>query len=97
VLEAWAEHLAHAGLPQRLSGLLDDAGFTVRERSSYALLNAGWENGMFSAGLIDTVAAYVPGHRGVSEDDARAWAQDLRGLGHDYFFSLNRYLFLATA
>jgi hypothetical protein len=27
--------------------------------------------------------------------DANAWAEDLTGLGADYFFSLNRYLFLA--
>jgi hypothetical protein len=32
---------------------------------------------------------------GISEADATAWEQDLAGPGGDYFFSLNRYLFVA--
>ena len=34
---------------------------------------------------------------GDSEREVSAWADDLRGLGEDAFFSLNRYVFLATA
>ena len=41
------------------------------------------------------IAAYVAGRGAVSEADAAAWEQDLAGLGEDYFFSLNRYLFVA--
>ena len=35
---------------------------------------------------------------GLSSDEIHAWTQDLRDLGTDgrYFFSLNRYLFLAV-
>ena len=32
----------------------------------------------------------------MSEHDALEWAKDLKALGNDYFFSLNRYLFLAV-
>jgi arsenite methyltransferase len=32
----------------------------------------------------------------VTEAEAQAWAADLIGLGRKYFFSLNRYLFLAV-
>ena len=39
----------------------------------------------------------MPGHGRVTHDEARAWADDLRGLGESYFFSLNRYLFVASA
>jgi predicted methyltransferase len=42
------------------------------------------------------VAAFVSGRAGVSAADADAWAEDLAGLGAGYFFSLNRYLFLAS-
>jgi SAM-dependent methyltransferase len=97
VIDAWEEHLAHPDLPRRLTGLLEDAGFAVAATSALTLLNAGWSPDTFSAGLIGTVAAYVPGHRGVTEEDAAAWAEELAGLGRDYFFSLTRYLFLATA
>ena len=33
--------------------------------------------------------------RGVSEEEAEAWKDDLTSLGDDYFFSLNRYQFEA--
>jgi hypothetical protein len=46
--------------------------------------------------VIKFVAGFVPGHRGVTEAEAQAWAADLTGLGRKYFFSLNRYLFLAV-
>ena len=97
VLAAWEEHLAHPGLPERLTVLLEDAGFAVRRRTAWTLLNAGWDDDTYSAGLIPTVAAYVPGHKGVTEQEAAAWAQELSELGREYFFSLTRYLFLAAA
>ena len=46
--------------------------------------------------MIRFVAGFVPGHRGVAEAEAQAWAADLTRLGREYFFSLNRYLFLAV-
>jgi arsenite methyltransferase len=45
--------------------------------------------------MTGVVASYVVGRGGVSEADAAAWEADLAGLGDDYFFSLNRYLFIA--
>jgi hypothetical protein len=36
------------------------------------------------------------GHRGVTQADAGAWTADLLSMGEAYFFSVNRYLFLAT-
>jgi hypothetical protein len=51
---------------------------------------------MFSAGLMGFITRFVPGRQGLTEADAAAWAEDLKALGDDYFFSLNRYLFLAV-
>ena len=45
--------------------------------------------------MLGLVAAYVAGRGGVAADEATAWANDLMSLGDDYFFSLNRYLFVA--
>jgi hypothetical protein len=45
--------------------------------------------------MLGLVAAYVAGRGGVTADEATAWANDLMSLGDDYFFSLNRYLFVA--
>jgi arsenite methyltransferase len=96
VLAAWDEHLVDPHLPRRLTRLLSEAGFAVRRCEAIPLLNAGYDPDSFSAGLIGFVAAFVAGRGEVSESDARAWAEDLRALGGDYFFSLNRYVFLAT-
>jgi hypothetical protein len=62
----------------------------------HPVLNAGYDVNTFSAGVIDLVAEFVPGRGGVSDTDAQAWRADLVGLGADYFFSINRYLFLAV-
>lgn len=96
VLTAWDEHLADPYLPRRLGRLLTDAGFGVTRRHVHPILNAGYDEHTFSAGVIALVADFVPGRAGVTQADAQAWRADLIGLGADYFFSLNRYLFLAV-
>jgi len=96
VLTAWDQHLADPYLPRRLTGLLTGSGFTVTQRAVLPLLNAGYRADTYSAGLIGFIAAFVPGRDGLTNQDVAAWAEDLVGLGADYFFSLNRYLFLAS-
>jgi arsenite methyltransferase len=93
VLEAWNEHLADPYLPRRLPGLLARAGLALTHCSIVPILNRPYSEQTFSAGIIGLVADFVAGRPGL--EDADAWAQELRQLGEDYFFSLNRYLFLA--
>ena len=45
--------------------------------------------------MIPLVAGFVPGRGGVTDDEAAAWADGLRGMGPDYFFALSRFMFLA--
>jgi arsenite methyltransferase len=97
VLEAWKEHLADPYLPRRLGRLLGEAGFEPPACDVVPLLNRGYDPDTYSAGLAPIIAAFVPGRRGVGEDEAAAWADDLARLGDEYFFSLNRYQFVATA
>jgi SAM-dependent methyltransferase len=86
VLEKWNDHLADPYLPRRLPGLLRDAGLELRETTIIPILNRGADPDAFSRGILPVIATYV--------GDA-AWADDLAGLGDDYFFSLNRYVFVA--
>jgi arsenite methyltransferase len=97
VLEAWDEHLAHPRLPRRLPELLTQAGFTLRRSAVVPVLNVGYREDTYSAHILGMIARFVAGRQGISEDEARAWEDDLRSLGPNYFFSLNRYLFVATA
>ena len=96
VLAAWDEHLVDPYLPRRLTGLLSDARFSLARCEAIPLLNLGYDPNTLSAGLMGFITKFVPGRQGLTEADAKAWADDLKGLGDEYFFSLNRYLFLAV-
>jgi arsenite methyltransferase len=95
VLAAWDAHLADPHLPRRLPRLLRDAGFLEPEVRVLPLLSVGWNEQSFAAGLAGLVEVFVAGRDEVDADEAAAWGSDLRSLGADAFFSLNRYLFLA--
>jgi ubiquinone/menaquinone biosynthesis C-methylase UbiE len=97
VLTAFEEHLEDPHLPRTLGDSLTKAGFTVTHQQVVPMLNTGYDARTYSAGLIDIVEAFVPGRAKVTEQEATAWADDLRSLGESYFFSLNRYLFVASA
>ncbi|WP_020388593.1 methyltransferase domain-containing protein [Kribbella catacumbae] len=97
VLTAFEEHLEDPHLPRTLGDLLDKAGFTVTHQQVVPMLNVSYDARTYSAGLIDIVEAFVPGRAKISEQEAGVWADDLRNLGDSYFFSLNRYLFVASA
>jgi arsenite methyltransferase len=86
VLEKWDGHLADPYLPRRLPGLLRGAGFELRHASIHPILNLGPDPDLFSRGVLPLITDFV---------DDPGWGEDVAGMGDDYFFSLNRYLFLA--
>ncbi len=98
VLEAWDEHLVDPYLPRTLAPKLKQAGFAVRRRDVIPLVNPELHVNTYSHGMMGLIASYVAGRRGVTREEAEAWAADLQALGKagEYFFSLNRYLFLAV-
>jgi arsenite methyltransferase len=98
VLSAFEEHLAHLHLPRRLGPLLERAGLRVQRREVLVQFDPVFDANTFSAGLLDLIHRFVPGRRGVTQDEADAWADDLRELGArgESFFSLNQYFFLAA-
>jgi arsenite methyltransferase len=96
VLAVWDEHLADPYLPRKLPRLLADAGFELADAAVVPMFNVGYSRDTFSGGLVPLVAGFVSGRGGVSEEEAEAWKDDLVSLGDDYFFSVNRYQFVAT-
>jgi len=98
ILAAWAEHCAHLHLPRTLASKLRNAGFLLKDQAAYPLFNPRYDPDTYSYGVIDFIAAFVPGRQGVTHEEAIAWVEELRQLGKkdEYFFSLNRYLFLAV-
>lgn len=97
VLKVWDDHLADPYLPRKLPHLLAQAGLSVTRRQVIPLFNPDWNPHSYSAGIMRAIRGFVAGRGDISEDEAKAWADDLRALGEEgrYFFSLNRYLFTA--
>jgi SAM-dependent methyltransferase len=98
VLDAWSDHAADPHLPRLLGPMLAAAGFSGIRSESAVLLETAWNDSSASRGLIPMVREFVVGRRGLTADDAAAWAKDLERLGEagQYFFSLNRYTFRAS-
>jgi hypothetical protein len=77
---------------------LRSQGFTVQVHDVFAVLNPAYDPDTFSRGLIGLIKNFVPGRHAVSPERAQAWSEQLIRAGEagTYFFSLNRYLFLAV-
>jgi len=97
VLSAWDEHFVHAHLPRTLSRQLRDAGFAVRHRSAIPMFNPEFEDNTYGKGMLAMMAAFAAGRNGVTQSEAGAWFAEFEALNAEgkFFFSLNRYLFLA--
>ena len=98
ILKAWDAHFVHRGLPRVLTGLLRAAGFAVRHRDAFPMFNAEYHDNTYCKGILAMMASFAVGREGVTKEDAAAWLADLADLGErgDFFFSLNRYLFIAA-
>ncbi|HET8758680.1 MAG TPA: methyltransferase domain-containing protein [Solirubrobacteraceae bacterium] len=86
VLEKWNDHLADPYLPRRLPRLLRDAGFELTSTTVIPIVNQGSRTDTLSHGVMPLIADFV---------DDQGWKDDLLAMGEDYFFSLNRYVFVA--
>jgi arsenite methyltransferase len=97
LLNAWRARFADPHLPRTLGHQLRAAGFQVSHPEALVLLNPEYDANTYSVANGEIMADYAVNRGSLTRDQADAWTQDLRQLGRDgrYFFSLNRYLFLA--
>ena len=97
VLSAWNEHFVHAGLPRTLSRQLRNAGFTIRQRDAIPMFNPEYRENTYGRGLLAIMATFAAGRKGVSREEADSWLAEFTELDKQgkFFFSLNRYLFVA--
>jgi SAM-dependent methyltransferase len=98
LLAAWAQRFADPHLPRSLAGQLHAAGFQVDRPQVLVLLNPEYDPDTYSVANGEIMADFAVARGGFTREEADAWQADLRQLGREgrYFFSLNRYLFLAT-
>jgi ubiquinone/menaquinone biosynthesis C-methylase UbiE len=96
VMEARMADFVDGHLPPRLPGLLARAGLRVERAEVVPVLERRYDPDGFSVGVVGIMKDTAV-RQGVPAAEAEAWAADLRsrtGEG-EYFFSLNRFLFLA--
>lgn len=98
ILTTWEEHAADPFLPRTLARKLQGAGFSVEHQKVIPILNCEYDPETYSNRIIDLIVSFVVGRKNISKDEAESWAYELRSCGEkgQYFFSLNRYFFLAS-
>lgn len=98
LLAAWEEHLAHPVLPRTLASRLRAKGMTTTRIERYSVLEDSNEVMGYSNMLIAAISGFAPGRGGVTEEEARAWSDDLLTLRErgDSHFSLGQYFVCAT-
>jgi len=101
VLTCWDAHLADPHLPARLRPMLKAAGFEVRRVEILPMLSPRWQPVSYAAGMMGTIHTFVRNNGprlGLSPEEIDAWRADQQALieRDEFFFSLNRYAFLAT-
>jgi len=97
MLSAWEEHLAHPALPRTLAKRLEDAGLHVTQIERHSIIERADDRTGYSTMLVDAIRGFAPGRRGISEEEASAWAEDqaaLRASGA-FHFSMGQYFFCA--
>jgi len=95
VIDGWRSRTADPCLPRTLTRLLRDAGLRVTRRQTFTIFDVSGAPGSYSTHQIEHLGASAID---VDASIVEAWANDLRARARDddYFFSLNRYLFLAA-
>ena len=101
VLLCWDDHLADPHLPATFGARLRRAGFRVPRVEVVPMLSPQWQPVSYAAGIMKAIRGYAMANgkrHGVSEEEVQAWYDDQLRLAErgEFFFSVNRYAFLAT-
>jgi len=67
VLAAWDKHFVHADLPRKLSRLLREAGFVVRDRFAIPMFNPEFQDNTYGKGMLAMMASFAVGRGAVSQ------------------------------
>lgn len=101
VLKVWDDHLADPHLPATLGPLMKRAGFTLRRVEIVPMLSPSYQPATYAAGIMRTISNYArtnAARHGLETKELQAWWDDQQELiaRGEFFFSVNRYAFLAT-
>lgn len=97
VLRAWDDHLAHVSLPRTLAPRLRSAGFEDVRVTAHPFVTLTFDADSYGGALTPFIGAFVPGHAGVTEEEAQAWLAEQRELDErgEFFFAITQFCFTA--
>jgi ubiquinone/menaquinone biosynthesis C-methylase UbiE len=98
LLGVWMGRYANARVARVLPGTLRRAGLKVEHAGAIPLVELDPGENTYSGNQVTELARYVVAKGGIPAAEAAAWEEDLRALAKrgEYFFSLNRYVFVAS-
>ena len=98
VLAAWDKHLTHPCLPQTLAAQLRNAGFQDVRMDAHAFATTELIPDAYGGSLVPLLEQYVAEQGGMSQQEAKAWADEQRELGDrgEFFFTVTQFCFTAT-
>jgi arsenite methyltransferase len=98
VLNAWDEHLTNRSLPRLLAPAMTKAGFEPVTMEAHSFATNEFDPDAYGVGAIPLVRSFVPGHQGVTNEEAEAWASEQRDLGQrkEFYFACLQFCFTAT-
>ena len=97
MLSAWEEHLAHPALPRTLAARLETQGMRVTTIERYSIVERADERSGYTQMLMTMLPGFAPGRRGVTEEEAQSWLEDLEQLRtqNQSHLSIGQYFFHA--
>lgn len=98
IREAWPRHCAHPFLPRDLGRMLGEAGFSVIDQRVHVILNNEFTPDHFGWHMARSMSVYAAKQGLITKGEGKDWVTSLDRISHDggFFFSMNRYLFVAT-
>jgi arsenite methyltransferase len=98
VLDAWDEHLTHLSLPRTLTAELRGAGFDDVAMQGYAFATNELSPDTYGGFLVPFLEQFVTDRETVSDEEARAWADEQRELAArgEFYFSVTQFRFSGT-
>jgi ubiquinone/menaquinone biosynthesis C-methylase UbiE len=101
ILKVWDDHLVDPHLPATVGPLLKDAGFIVRRVVIVPMLSPDYQPATYAAGMMRMISNYArtnAARHGLEAKELQDWWDDQQQLIAQgrFFFSVNRYAFLAT-
>lgn len=98
VLESWKKRYGNAHVGRVLPGALRRAGFVIERAEGMAIVELAATEETYGGGQLKEVARYVAAQQDEVAGEAQAWKDEQLALHEsgEYFFSLNRYLFVAS-